>query len=615
MAESFVWDLIAKEDLKLGNGTFGPVTLPDGTTATLNKIGINTFLGDAVLSATAFDGADASEKINAAIAVLPSTGGVVDARGLSGAQAFGTEIYITTANVVLLLGAGTYTMMKRIWVAADNVSIVGQGRGRTILKNNANIAYVDCDPILASTRHDPVLFVAPTTKVDGLLVRDLTVDGNYSGLSNRPFLNDVHGNGFNLVRCANSRITNCEIKNIVFQAICWLGSLEGDTSGNVSDHNWVHDFGEYGISLAGIENNSAVTHNIVTSGLTLPETVNGAIGIWAASLQVDAAGGYNNDDNQILSNIVFNMPNDGIQANDGVRRLIIANNTVNTATRCISVISTVDDARVARDVKISGNNCYNATSSSNGAILVGGQTTNLLLGISICDNSVESAVGAGYHVTSCTRPRIVGNTCRIAGTGAGTRTEALFAAALVSPLIANNRFTGAAGAGIYLFNAACTDSLVVTNHLDGNGSAITDSGTRTIDSWNKKNATDDVQTSNASVSLSKQLTLAVGTGTAPMAVTSTTPVSNLAAGPILYRKDGTQQTNAHCVWDQEIVGAGGTVGVTMSNAAAFTNSGSYVVTLLDTAAVAAARVVYVSGTQFTITGTPTDTVRWMAVGN
>jgi hypothetical protein len=43
MAESFVWDKLGVEDVNVGYGTFGPVTLPDGSSATLNKVGLHTW--------------------------------------------------------------------------------------------------------------------------------------------------------------------------------------------------------------------------------------------------------------------------------------------------------------------------------------------------------------------------------------------------------------------------------------------------------------------------------------------------------------------------------------------------------------------------------------------
>jgi len=82
-----------------------------------------------------FPGADAGEKIVAAIADLPATGGTVDARGLEGAQTF-SALTISRNNITVLLGAGTYTQTGQLLITGDNVSIIGLGRGSTVLETS-----------------------------------------------------------------------------------------------------------------------------------------------------------------------------------------------------------------------------------------------------------------------------------------------------------------------------------------------------------------------------------------------------------------------------------------------------------------------------------------------
>lgn len=113
--------------------------------------------------------------------------------------------------------------------------------------------------------------------------------------------------------------------------------------------------------------------------------------------------------------------------------------------------------------------------------------------------------------------------------------------------------------------------------------------------------------------LSTAYTSNIATGTAPLVVTSTTPVVNLTAVPVTYNKSGTQQTNAHIVQDSCTLGTD--CAVTLTGASVFTNSTSYTVVCQDDTAIAACNVVQASGSAFTITGTGTDVIRYIAIGN
>lgn len=79
------------------------------------------------VDATQFPGADAGQKIAAAVASLPSVGGTVDARGLTGTQAFSATVAIP-AKVTLLLGASTVTAaVFPVFTVSNDSAIVGLG--------------------------------------------------------------------------------------------------------------------------------------------------------------------------------------------------------------------------------------------------------------------------------------------------------------------------------------------------------------------------------------------------------------------------------------------------------------------------------------------------------
>jgi hypothetical protein len=88
------------------------------------------------LFADQFPGASASARIIAAIAVLPSTGGTIDARGDRGAQSWETNPLAGVVKpVVLLLGASTITVTVGVTITLPNNSqIVGSGINTTIFK-------------------------------------------------------------------------------------------------------------------------------------------------------------------------------------------------------------------------------------------------------------------------------------------------------------------------------------------------------------------------------------------------------------------------------------------------------------------------------------------------
>lgn len=69
----------------------------------------NRMIAGAVYSIEDYAGANAGEKIAAAIDALPSTGGVIDATGLTGTQTFGSDIFASRSKpFVLRLGNATF---------------------------------------------------------------------------------------------------------------------------------------------------------------------------------------------------------------------------------------------------------------------------------------------------------------------------------------------------------------------------------------------------------------------------------------------------------------------------------------------------------------------------
>lgn len=105
----------------------------------------------------------------------------------------------------------------------------------------------------------------------------------------------------------------------------------------------------------------------------------------------------------------------------------------------------------------------------------------------------------------------------------------------------------------------------------------------------------------------------IATGNTPMTITSTTPVANLSATPTTYNSIATQQTNTHIV-----VGActlGTNCNLTLTGAAVFTGAGTYSCVGTDATAANPVRVNQTAGNAVTFTGTGTDIINFICIGN
>ncbi|MFB3923202.1 MAG: hypothetical protein ACE145_15890 [Terriglobia bacterium] len=115
------------------------------------------------------------------------------------------------------------------------------------------------------------------------------------------------------------------------------------------------------------------------------------------------------------------------------------------------------------------------------------------------------------------------------------------------------------------------------------------------------------------VATSKQIQTTVVTGTPPFSVSSTTPVANLTTVPLTYNAAGSQQVGVHMVYGNCTIGRD--CGVTLVGPAAFSGSGTYRCTASDNTAPNPISVTQSSGSAFAITGTASDSVSYICLGN
>lgn len=115
------------------------------------------------------------------------------------------------------------------------------------------------------------------------------------------------------------------------------------------------------------------------------------------------------------------------------------------------------------------------------------------------------------------------------------------------------------------------------------------------------------------LTIANQIVSSLATGTAPFSVTSTTPVANLTAVPTTYNHSGTQQTAAHVIRDRCTLGTD--CAVTLVGSAVFTSSSTYDCTAIDRTGANSIQFAPSSGSAFTLTGTGTDLISYICVGN
>ena len=90
-------------------------------------------------------------------------------------------------------------------------------------------------------------------------------------------------------------------------------------------------------------------------------------------------------------------------------------------------------------------------------------------------------------------------------------------------------------------------------------------------------------------------------------------VAALIEVPQVYNHSGTIQASPHTVQDSCVLGT--SCSVTLTGASVFTSSTSYTCACQDNTAIDACNVVQSSGSAFAITGTGTDTIRYICTGN
>lgn len=169
----------------LSPSTSQTVSQPSGTNLFVNRFEQRRY-------ADQFSGADMGAKINAAIADLPSTGGIVDATAFQGAQSAAATITVTQ-GITVLLGGVTLTLAGSpgINLSGQGACVEGIGIGTTILQTSSGTA----DIIQTNNNFNSAKFlslVSSVARTGGAALRckggngtfeELTIDKTYNGIS------------------------------------------------------------------------------------------------------------------------------------------------------------------------------------------------------------------------------------------------------------------------------------------------------------------------------------------------------------------------------------------------------------------------------------------------
>lgn len=222
-------------------------------------------------------GGDPGAWINSAEADLPSTGGVIDARGLTGAQTLTTGI-VFTKKTRLLLGAGTYTGPS----SGDEISVQGGvgafNQGTCIVGLGQNITILQ--PVTTAQAHG-IHFTPTNNGNTGYCVEDLAIEDSTQGGTTRTagagifadanvspaqnsiglIQNVVIGfmfNGIFLNRPITTAIVRSEVVSSKSDGVVLQGDGTTVTLVNVFSHSsGRHDFAQHGVNAVDYINSSA----------------------------------------------------------------------------------------------------------------------------------------------------------------------------------------------------------------------------------------------------------------------------------------------------------------------------------------------------------------------
>lgn len=446
--------LIGEEDLSLwdggSNSTFTRMT-STGSPITMTRFGasgnINLLASDVMTKygpvvdirawgAGENGSTDDTVPFRDALAALSSSGGIIDARGVSGNRQITGQIEITTPGTTILFGPVTYTLsgvgatqspIGAVWLASSPAH-----RGKML---GFGTKFIMADACQASA--------ICLNDVYGWTIDGIELDGNKAGNDGQS--DDTWQSAITAISTSGDNATN---------------SAHRFTNLNI--HDWVH----YGVLMYG----DTCSGNLV-QGCKIYD--NGIVGD-AISLGIGVCINYGSTQNRVIGNEITGNKLDGVQ-------LCNAGNSGN-------IVGTI----------ISGNNIH--TNSRNGVWILEQSDYNSsgALGCKrtiVSGNELRANTVAGVR---CSTADAVGAIDSVVITG-NAITENQYGVLLTSSNDATNNTRNVVIAGNEIngndegvtVGSNVLDTLIEANRIVGNTSAnITDNGTYTLSAGNKTTAAD-----------------------------------------------------------------------------------------------------------------------------
>ena len=378
-----------------------------------------------ILDATSYSGTTAADKITAAIAALPASGGTVDARGFADASVIDSTITLTP-NTTILFGDTAFAVeIGTIFIMDSYTAVMGAGMGRTVFTYGTNEA-VDTEPAITTDNG--------TTYITDITLSGFTVDGNTANQTGPWTASNYDTQLTELKYVDNSTIDSVQITDVLGIGIRFTAARDN----NVIKNCRVDATNQDGNSKYGIRVTQTLSGDECT-GLRIVDNTVDVVGTGASQIRgirVDANDDATSDlyDAEISRNRV-KLPGD--KSGDALGIEVFS-----------GTVAAVPDMR---KITIS-NNFISCTADTGGGSIWG-----------ISANYSEDAVIAGNTIEGCTtyaiesfasNSTISGNTCRRSGV------------ILVSAETTGEKIT-------YLENVAITgNTLVDTATSGGNSSAI-----------------------------------------------------------------------------------------------------------------------------------------------
>jgi hypothetical protein len=181
-------------------------------------------VSDVVVSARAVAGQSVADRIVAAIAALPPSGGTVDATSFTGTERLTRTIAVgsRTKRVVLRLGSITFVGLDTLFELFDGARLVGNGHTLLTQANGANLA---------------ALVVG--TRIADCEIASLTIDGNRAG-------NTGPGSAIALHSVKRCSLHDLVVRNTVGNRHPGIAFHDDGNEDNTVAHNRVYDIGTTG---------------------------------------------------------------------------------------------------------------------------------------------------------------------------------------------------------------------------------------------------------------------------------------------------------------------------------------------------------------------------------